>query len=151
VRQILMDLKREGNNGYGKPKRDTAYRTMVRLHIWKLKKLRYTSDFVMAVSSDRFYTAIVARTSSESTGSSEAYSPSVPGRYRRVRAFPLLAGSDVYAGWRSSCSTARRIQDETERSSAPAAARTCSSNSGGKRTGTGAGVAHLATHLSPMS
>lgn len=46
VRRILQDLKREGNNGYGKPKKNTAYGTMVKLHIGKLKKLGYTSDFV---------------------------------------------------------------------------------------------------------
>jgi hypothetical protein len=46
VRQILMDLKREGNNGYPKPKKDTAYKTMVELHIGNLKKRGYTGDFV---------------------------------------------------------------------------------------------------------
>jgi hypothetical protein len=46
VRQTIMDLKREGNNGYPRPKKNTAYGTMVKLHIGKLKKHGYTSDFV---------------------------------------------------------------------------------------------------------
>jgi hypothetical protein len=46
VRQILMDLKREGNNGYPKPKKGTAYKTKVELHIGELKARGYTSDFV---------------------------------------------------------------------------------------------------------
>jgi len=62
---------------------------------------------------------------------------------RRTRSRPTYASSclargpgsrgvfwGAQAGWRSSCSTARRIQDDTERSSAAAAARTCSSSSG---------------------
>lgn len=46
VRQILRDLKREGNNGYPTPRKGTAYKTMVELHIGKLKARGYTGDFV---------------------------------------------------------------------------------------------------------
>jgi hypothetical protein len=46
VRQILSDLKWEGNNGYPTPKKGTAYKTMVELHIGKLTALGYTGDFV---------------------------------------------------------------------------------------------------------
>lgn len=46
VRQILIDLKREGNNGYPRPRNGTAYKTMVELQIGKLKSHGYTSDFV---------------------------------------------------------------------------------------------------------
>jgi hypothetical protein len=46
VRQILMDLKREGNNGYPIPKKGTAYKAMVELHIRELKKRGYSGDFV---------------------------------------------------------------------------------------------------------
>ena len=46
VRQILMDLKREGNKGYPIPKKGTAYKAMVELHIRELKKRGYSGDFV---------------------------------------------------------------------------------------------------------
>jgi hypothetical protein len=46
VREILMDLKREGNNGYPTPKKGTAYKTMIGLHISELKARGYTGDFV---------------------------------------------------------------------------------------------------------
>jgi len=45
VRQTLMDLKREGNIGYPPP-RSEMYKTMVELHIGKLKACGYTGDFV---------------------------------------------------------------------------------------------------------
>jgi pimeloyl-ACP methyl ester carboxylesterase len=62
----------------------------------------------------------------------------LPLRSRLRRDFLVLALVASQAVRRSSCATARRIQAESERSSASAARRACSSRSGGNRTGTGA-------------
>jgi hypothetical protein len=46
ARQILRDLKWEGNNGYPTPRKESVYKAMVELHIGKLKSLGYTGPFV---------------------------------------------------------------------------------------------------------
>ncbi|VEG57139.1 Uncharacterised protein [Mycolicibacterium aurum] len=44
--EILMDLKREGNNGYPTLKKSSAYATMTKVHIGKLKERGYDAAFV---------------------------------------------------------------------------------------------------------
>lgn len=46
IHETLMDLKREGNNGYPTPKKNSAYTTMVNLYIGKLKTDGYEGNFV---------------------------------------------------------------------------------------------------------
>lgn len=46
VHELLLDLKREGNNGYGSLKKPSAYATMTKLYIGQLKESGYDGAFV---------------------------------------------------------------------------------------------------------